>query len=334
MKKFLYLLAALVIIAIGVVIGILVFKETNISNFVVNRKNHQLSADVVATVGDQKITKTELNVYYQSVKTQVENIYTDKVWNIEVLEDGTNYGQAIKDSTLDKLIFIKLVCSKAGEYGVALTPDDNIRVEGYVNAFFESVTEETASKYNLTKEVVTGIYRDNVLCRKVYDKITLNAETDASVETCKQADLIKIKLNKYYVTSDNEKKFLSEEEIAQLKLSAQDYLKEMSAEDFFVLAKRVSADNNPRVTCGKKDLDQAYNEKVFALKTGETSQLIETDEAFFIYYCENEYNEDMTKKVITEKTESDRKNYFTGLYTKWKDSTEIVIADDALESLK
>lgn len=332
-KKIIYAVCIIMLIALGVVLGIFVFKKTKISDLVITKKNESLAEDVVAKVGKKNITKTELGAYYAAMKSEVESIYSDKVWDFKVSESGTSYQEVLKSSVLDKIIFIKLVCSFASEYGVELTPDDYITIEGYVNDFFASINKDVASEYNLTKEIVSNIYRENVLCKKVYDKITLNADTNANEENCRQADFIRIVLYKYEITPEGEKSYYNEEEVENIKKEASIYAAKSSANEFYNLARRVSQADDPRITCGVSDIEASISEAVFKLGKDEMTDILETDDAIYIYYCENDKNSDATIKAITEKTEKDRKMYFSTLYTKWKDSTTIEIDDEKVKSV-
>lgn len=334
MKKLFYFIGALIIIAAGIVVGTLVFKKTGISDYVTDKKNESIAADVAVKVGDVNITKTELIAYYEAMKNQVEAIYSDKVWSVQISEDGTSYGDKLKNSVVDKVVFIKLVSSMASKYDVELSADDKATIEGYVKDFFASINETTATKYNLTSEVVYGIYKDNVLCRKVYDKITLNVETDASIETCKQADFIRLRANKYYLAADGEKKYYTEEELTSVKAIADEASGVSSASDFMALCKKTGDYDDSRVTLGKNNTEKSVADVIFALEKDQASKVIEDSDAYYVYFCENPYNEDATSKAVTDKAETDRKNEFISLYTKWRDSTEIVVNDDVVNNMK
>ena len=328
-KRILIICCFIIIAAAGIYAGLFVYKKAGISDLVISGKNDRLAADVVAKVGRKDISVTELKAYYAAMQNEVESIYSDKVWDFKVSENGTTYRDVLKSSVLEKIIFIKLVCSHADEYGVELTPDDNITIEEYVNDFFESISSDTAQRYNLTKEIVKGIYSDNVLCKKVYDKITLNAKSDADEDNCRQADLLRLVVYKYENTSEDGKNYYSDDELEIMRSNLKGYAdKVTNANDFLMLAKRESEDDEVKITCGRESLDKSVAEKVMALKAGEMTGLLETDDGFYLYFCENPSNADATAKAVTEQTEKDRKMYFSSLYAKWKDNTSIEIDEE------
>lgn len=334
MKKSVRIITVVLIILLGVCLGIFIYKKTNIREYVENKRNEHLSNDVVATVADRSITEAEARVYLAAMQSRIESIYGEEVWDYKVDDEGTEYSELMRSSVLDKIIYIKLVCANAEEYGVELTADDRLDVEAYVTDFFAGISEDTAKEYDLTKEMVTKIYEENVLAAKVYDKITLNYTVEANSENCRQARFVIAKINKFSVDTEGNRVYYSEDELAELKNRVNGVYASMKNGDVYQTALSAGSLEEPRVTCGTDYFPTEAAEAAFALADGELSGIIETDESFYIIYCEEDNDVSATEEAIQTKIDTERKAYFNTLYTLWRDSASIEIDEEKWDKIR
>jgi foldase protein PrsA len=333
MKKALRILMVLVAAALGVLLGIFIYQKTNIKEYALQLKNNEISNDVVATVAGETITLTEARACLAATQNRVEAIYGSDVWDYIVDEEGTTYGEELKDSTLEKLIYLKLVCANAEQYGVSIDSADRININQYTSDFFEGISESTADDYDLTEDVVKQIYSDNILAKKVYDKITLNAETDADEENCRQADLYVIEIYKYYTDEAGENAYYAGEELEAVKEKADAALSAAANESFQSVAMRYSDNSETELTCGSDDLPLTAADKVMALSSGQYTDIIETTDSYLIYYCINSNNEDATKQAVQDKTAQQQKEAFSNLYNVWRENADIEINEELWNEL-
>lgn len=324
----------ILIVILGVFLGIFIYKKTNIREFVENRRNEHLANDIVATVADRSITEAEARVYLAAMKSRIESIYGEEVWNYKVDDEGTAYSELMKNSVLDKMIYIKLVCANAEEYGVELTADDRLDVEKYVTDFFAGISEDTAEEYDLTRDMVTKIYEENVLAAKVYDKITLNYNVEANSENCRQARFVIAKIDKFTVDTEGNRVYYSEDELAELRNRLNGVYSAMKNGDAYQAALSSGSLEEPRVTCGKEYFPAEAAEAAFALTDGGLSDIIETDESFYIIYCEEDNDASATEEAIQTKIYTERKEYFNSLYTLWRDSASIELDEEKWDKIK
>ena len=68
---------------------------------------------VVVTVNGQEVTFDELRIYLQSQRDEIEAMYGDEIWSMEIDKEGTTYEEMFKKSVFDQIVNIKLVCSQA-----------------------------------------------------------------------------------------------------------------------------------------------------------------------------------------------------------------------------
>ncbi len=327
------LLTIALIILLGVMLGVFIYSKTGIKDFVEQKKNEKLDKDIVAKVADTTISEAESRVYLAAMRNQIESIYGEEVWDYKVDDDGTKYSELMKNGVLDKIIYVKLVCANAEGYGVTLTADDKLDVEEYVTDFFAGITEDTAKEYNLSKELVTKIYEENILAAKVYDKITLNYTVDANEENCRQGTYVITKINKFYLDTGGNKVYYSEEELSSIKSRANLAQSAMKGGDAYQVALNEGSMDEPRINCGIEYFPEEMREEVKALTDGQTGTVFENEESYIIVHCEEDYNEEATKKAIKQKIDADRDAYFNSLYTLWRDGAEIEIDKEKWEQI-
>ncbi|MBE5960825.1 MAG: hypothetical protein E7256_05490 [Lachnospiraceae bacterium] len=288
------------------------------------------SKQVVMTVEGTDVLLEEAMIYLLSSKEEVETLYGDEIWDYTVDIEGTTYADLFKQQLLEKIKYIKIVCSKAEALDITLSEDEMLDVDEYTADFLSQVSEADIKKYGIQKDVVKQIYSDNVLANKIFESLTLNVDTDVSSEEARQVVLQYIFLSKTgYDESGNEIAY-SEEELNAVKEKAQD-LSEQAKEtqDFYSLAEE-NSDNSDEIeiVAGKGDLDDALEKVAFSMKTGETSAVIETESGYFILYCKNEMDEEATaeaKEAIIEKRQEEA---FTSQYISWETQAAVDIQDD------
>ena len=203
MKKVLKILLPLLIIAAGFTAGILIYRNTGIKDMVDKNRAEENESDVIATIGKKTLTIQEARVYLTSVKNQTEAIYGSEVWDYRPKDTDGDYKSMVKESMLQKIKYIKVVCEHAHEYAVTLTPEDMAEVSAYVSDFFAGITESTANEYGLNSELLTKIYGENIRAGKVYSKITLNHNSSANEENCRQAGFLCMCFKKYSMDEQN-----------------------------------------------------------------------------------------------------------------------------------
>ena len=334
MKKTLKILIPVLIAAVGVLIGILIYRKTGIIDFVENKRNESTEKDVILSISGRKLSETEAVVYLASMKNQIENMYGSEVWDYRLDEKGTDYADMMKEQMLEKIIFIKLVCANASGYGVELTSDDYVDIDVYVSDFFASISEDTAEKYKLTEDLIRKIYSDNMLAEKVYDKITLNYETTANADNCRQADFLCMVFGKTYVDEEGNTEYYTGDDLENVRKRAQAAYTAAKDGDFKSVALSYNPEADPGLTCGYDDLPSEFASKVMALEEGSISEVLETADAFYIYYCLSAKNEEATSAAVQKKESEERDAYFMELYEGWRENADIVLNTEKWENLK
>ncbi len=292
------------------------------------------TSDVVMRVGGQDVSYAEANIYLRSMKEEIEALYGKEIWDFVFTSEGDTYAEIMKADVLERIIYIKLVCFMAGEFDVSLEADDILNVNDYTQEFLTGITEETAKKYGITEELIRGIYTDNVLAEKIYQTITLNADTEYTEEEVLHADFYYICISKYFEDVEGNKIPVPATEVDKLRERANRLREEaLTAEDFYAFAKEHTDDSTIEMTVGRSDLPETSSQTAFALTEGGISTVVEEEDGFYIYCCKNAKNEIATREAEEARIEELSRAYFDDLYQKWVRNVKIEVNEALWEAM-
>lgn len=290
---------------------------------------------VILTVNNQDVSYDELRIYLQSNKEEIESTYGADIWTLEIDDEGTTYESMLKDAVLEEVTYVKLVCSQAESLGISLTEDELLDVDEYTSRFLSNFSEEAMDYYSVDKEIIRKIYKDNVLCNKVYESLTLNVDTNVSEEEARQSVFQYILVGKYgYDVDGNRFEYTSEQLAEAQERAIQLHEEALTTTNFKDFAQANSDDGDEvEITVGKGDMKTELENAAFALKEGEVSELIDTEEGWFIFYCVEEMNQEATdakkEEIIRERQEA----AFEEKYVAWDASKEVSMDEELFDSI-
>lgn len=288
---------------------------------------------LVVSVGDQKVYYSEAMIYVQYIKAKYESYFGDKIWTYDF--GGQTFEEMAKEEIMNMITQTKIISSKASEYNVVLTEEEENSIRVNAATFLEDVTDEDKLLYGFTKEVVEKFYLDNKLYERVYDAATMNVNTDVSNEEAKQ-----IKIQSVYVpTVIKDDKgvvtpFSEEEKVEALKKAKELLKKAKETDNFLQFAQSNSSKDEVEKTFGKTEKGISYSEEAFKLKTGELSDIVETEEGYYILFCVSDYDEDATLEKKESIIATRQNKSFQNLFKEWASKEEVKIKDKVWSTIK
>ena len=287
----------------------------------------------VVHLGDIEISYRELMIYLQSTRQEYEDQYGSEIWDYVLDEDGMTVWDFVKEMTLEQLIYLKIVCAQAEELGVSLTEDEVMDVLDYTADYIDHFTEDELEYYGITVEIVQNIYSENLLAEKIYETVTLRADTDVPDEEARQVKVWQIYVQTAGFDEEGNQLNLTEEELDEKRQKAEELLAgAREAEDFLTYAQTNSEDTSEiEVIFGQGDRDDAIVTAAFALAAGEISDLIETEDGYYILYCVEETDEVATAEKKEEIIAERQKALFEEYYEEWSAAYTITVNDEVWE---
>lgn len=294
--------------------------------------------ELMVMVGDTKVYYNEAMAHLILAKDNYETNYGKNIWNADIFNNGEAFGKVIKEEVINQITELKIIRAKAMEFNISLTEEEKAQAASYAKAQYQKLTEEDRQRYQITEEVLTSVYEDNLLANKVFESKTIDVDTNVSDDEAKQITVQDIFIQNYNLDSKGKKVDLS----AQDKLDAYKRVKSLlkqakETEDFKTLAEANSEADTIEYTFGHNDVPKKYGDAfenaAFSLKTGQLSSIITTETGWHILYCVSDFNKDATTQVKEDIIDGRRIDLFAKLYKEWSANYSVVVNNEAWDAI-
>lgn len=290
-------------------------------------------------IGESQVDVREAYVYLFAVKEEYEQYYGDGIWSYVIDDKENTLGTLIKEQVLEQVLYIKVVCQKADELNLVLTEEELFEVEEKTRAFMERDKTAALLQYGVNEDIVRRIYTDNVLARKMFEYTTLSVDTDIPNEEAGQHRWYSIAIRSYKIDASGAKNYYSEQEKQELRVRMEQLHKQAlecaKAEEFYRLAQgKTENDELLELVAGPGDLPEEYASAVLGLKSGEVSEVIETEDYFYIFYCVKDFDVDATHEKKEQMIAKRQQEEFMKQYEVWKRQTETEVNERLWNEVK
>ncbi len=290
---------------------------------------------VMMRIGDEQIDYREGLVYIDATKRDYEKYYGSGIWSFVKDEEGGTLGDTVKEQILDEMIYIKIVCARAEELHVSLTGDELRAVDEQTDSYMKNVLPQDLIEKKVTRDIIRKIYSDNMLARKVFEQATLNIDTNIPNEEAGQHHLYTIAVRNYKIGASGEKEKYTGQEKEDMLGRMEDLRKNaLAAEDFLTYAAKVTEDDSMLdMYAGPGDLDKGIEDRVLSLNDGEMSEVLETEDYLYIFYCKSSFDVDKTLEKKEEIIADRQAKAFESFYASWRESTGVEINHDVWDNM-
>ncbi len=286
-------------------------------------------------IGDTQVDYREGLVYLDAVKADYEQYYGSDIWKYEIDANGNTMGQVIKDQTLEQIIYIKVVCQKADELGIVLSEEELQLVDEQTAAYMQKIQGSELLLHGVNADIVRRIYSDNLLARKTFEVTTLNVDTDIPDEEAAQRRFYTIAIRNYKIDASGNRAAYEGTELEELKARVENLRQQaMQTEDFYKLAAANTEDSTMlEITGGMGDFPESYEDVVLALNTGEVSEVVKTEDYYYIFYCVTDFDMDATYEKKEEMIATRQEKEFQTRYKEWRGTTHIEVNEEIWNAL-
>ena len=252
---------------------------------------------LVAEVDGDEITQEEFDSDYEVFKRVYEKQLGEDALS-QVGPEGITLGETLKTNIIEKLIMERLVANETKNMNIVVTDEEaNEQLEQYI-AIMEGQEkfEEFLKSNEITQEFFKENLRKELLVNKHRESFIQDTNiTDKDVEEYYDAnkeDLVIVKASHILVASEEE----GNKVLERLK----------AGEEFAALALTESMDSISAAQGGdlgyftKGNMISEFEDVVFSLKKGETSNLVQTEVGYHIIYLEDRKDtlEDLKDEII------------------------------------
>ena len=281
-------------------------------------------------IGDTQVDYREGMIYLDAVQKDYEQYYGSDIWKYAIDAQGNTMGEVIKEQTLEQIIYIKVVCQKASELGIVLSEEELQTVDMQTADYMEKLKNSELLLHGVNADIVRRIYADNLLARKTFEATTLNVDTDIPNEEAAQRRFYTIAIRNFKIDASGKRVSYEGEELTELKARVQNLREQaVTSENFYKFASSNTEESAMlEITGGVGDFPADYEAKVLALSTGEVSEVIETKDYYYIFYCVTDFDMDATYDKKEEIIIARQEEEFRTRYQEWREMTHIEVNEE------
>lgn len=262
----------------------------------------KLGSNDVFRINDSVCKMAEANIYLTNLQDQYESVYGRNMWQTKCGE--LTIEDYVKKTVIAQLAQIKSMALFAKKYEVALTQEEKNTLTQAAKDYYGSLNAKEIEKMGITLDDVYNAYSDYLLASKVYSSLTTETNTEVSDDEARIITIQQIVVHKYSLDQAGNKVAFTEDEKKEAYSKVDTILqKAKNGEDFAKLAENYSDNDTCELAEGRGKLENSVEKVVFNMENGELSDIIETEDSYYIIKCINSYDieaTDANKAVIIE----------------------------------
>ncbi len=315
-------------------------------------------SDIVAIVGDSKITAGMANFYvrmqqpsyeenYVSYQDYYQQMYygsvlyeTEMDWSTED-EDGVTLEETFKEDVMTALQNMYLSEDHMGDYEVSLTDEEMQTIEETAKTFLEANTDEAKETISATQETVTEFLKLYTISEKVDEAIRNGVDQNVSDEEAAQKRLRYVSYALTSTDDDGETVELTEDEIATVKEEANTFLEAAKANGSLEAYATETEETSSTATYGadyEEDTALSLPTEVYAaadaLEVNGFAEVVETDSALYVVQLESTLDEDATAEEKESIIEERQDQAVEDTIAEWRENAEIKVYDKVWKKIK
>ncbi len=310
----------------------------------------------VATVDGTEIPLGVVSLMARQQQAYTEAMYanfgmaTGNIWDTEAdSETGETYGDQAVSNSLEQVELMYIMKTKAADYGVEVTEEDQKAIEEAAAQFMEDNSEEVIAELAVTEDHVKTFLELETYQTRMYDPIVADADTEVSDEEAQKSSFTYVRVS---TSSTDDEEELTEEELAEKKDLAQqvlDAVKEDPEADMSETAKSVDESlsalsgtftTNVSEVEEEEESSSGYPDEVLealrGLKDGEVyDEVIETAEnGYYVVRLDKVFDEDATETERESIISQKEQDFYTETTDQWLADAEITVEEKVLKTLK
>lgn len=297
---------------------------------------------VGATLDGQEITMGFMNFmarYQQAIYDgQFSSMFGDQdIWSQDLFGEGTDTETSVKNSVSENIENFYVLEKHMADYKVEITEEELAKMDEAAETFMNDNSKKAIKQLGATKEYVKEMLRLSTIQSKMRTAMDAEVDTNVTDEEAAQKKISYVQVGcKSKTGEDGETVDYTEEEKANIKKEVEAF--QAAAADDFKTAAENAGYTASEATFGDNDesytLDDAVIEAAKKLKEGQISEVITTDDNYYVVRMESEFDEEATenkkKSIVT-----DRKNdHYTEVLDGYKENVKYELNEEEWAKVK
>lgn len=315
------------------------------------------NSEIVAKVGDSKITAGMANFYARYQQPSFEEYYvsyqdyqqqqiygsvmyeTEMDWSVEQ-EEGVTLEDTYKDDVMTSLQNLYIMEDHMKDYDVELTKDELKAIEKAAKAFIKANSDDAKEKISADKETVVEFLKLMTISVKVENAIRAGVDTHVADEDATQKRIRYVSFPTTTTDENSQTVEMSKDEIKAVKKEAKAFLADAQANGSLEAYATEKEATSNTATYGKdyaEDEAATLPTEVFdaaeKLEENGFAEVIKTDSAFYVVQLESALDEDATAAKLESILEERKSEAVTDTIEKWREDTKIKVYDKVWDKI-
>ncbi len=272
------------------------------------------SGNSVFTVGNENCSRQEAKVIILQFQKDYSSIYGIDAWLSDIVDQEKLAGY-VKNSAVSQLARVYALDAAAEGMGIELTEDEKSTAKDAAKEYIDSLSSAEDDYLDISTSDAEKLFERYLLAQKACSNITANVSTEVSDDEALVMDMQEI------CVSD-----------ADLASSIMSQLRDGG--DFTALAQTYSENSNSTVPVSRTTYDENVTDQIFALGTGDYSDVIQIDGKYYIFYCENYFDEQLTEQNKSNVIEQRKEDAVNEVCDSFADPSQSVLRGNALSKIE
>ncbi len=306
-------------------------------------------SEIVATVGDSKITVGMANFYARYQQPSFEEYYksyqdyqqqqmygsviqqTEMDWSIEQ-EEGVTLEDTYKDDVMTSLQNLYIKEDHTGDYDITLTEEELTAIDKAAEAFMKANSDDTKEKISADKETVVEFLKLMTISTKVEAAIRASVDTNVTDEEAAQKRFRYVSFATTKTDENSQSTKMTDDEIKAVKKEASEFLTGAKANGSLEAYATEKEQTSTTATYGADyaedeflSLPKEVYEAADKLEENGFAEIVETESAIYVVQLESTFDTEATatEKDTILKERQDKE--VTDTIEKWRKDTKIEV---------
>lgn len=294
---------------------------------------------VVATFDEQEIKLSVPNFAARLQQAYQDDMYAyyfgGSVWNSDFSGSGVTVAEDVKSSVMDSMFELYTLQAHMADYGVELSEEEKTAVTEAATAFIEANSDEALEELGAEQDIVEEYLTLITIQAKMEQAIKADADTNVSDEEANASAYSYVMVSKTsYTDEDGDTAEYAEEELDMLVDTVGAFSAEAKAGTLEKAADKYAYTvSTGTFTADDEYLDEAVLTVLQGLDEGEVSDVIDTDNAYYVVRLDAKTDEAATESnrqsIIAERQDA----FYEEVLAGWQENHTWEVNDSVWETV-